>query len=302
VPEPPSIAWADSAFGAAAIPLVALREATSPGALPHRQLRESSGLVRSLQSAGVLWSFNDSGGQPWLFAFDTTGAPRGIVRVTGASNRDWEAAAAGPCPDGICLYIGDVGDNLARHAAVTVWRIPEPMPPGAGEVTASEPARALHLRYHGGPRDVEAMWVDADTVLWLATKRPLRGAGGEQRPSLLYRIAPAAWRRADTVVAELIDSLPNVPRGTSGTRISDAALSDPLGTGAAPARLAVRSYHTLWIFTVGARSGRPLALEARCDLRPLNEAQGEGITWLADGRVLLASERRGAPLHTGRCP
>jgi hypothetical protein len=296
------LAWVDTAYASAAIVTAALRDAASPGALQDRALREASGVVRSLQHPGVLWSFNDSGGQPSLFALDTTGVARGVVQVSGARNRDWEAAAAGPCPDGVCLYIGDLGDNLSRHPSVTVWRIPEPAPPGAGAVASSEPATALHLRYDGGPRDVEAMWVDADTVLWLATKRPLRGAAGERRPSLLYRVRPDAWGGRDTVLAELVDSLPNVPRRSDATLITDAALSHPLGADSTEARLAVRSLHVLWVFAVGARSGRPLTLEARCDLRPLGEVQGEGVTWLPDGRVLLTSEQRGAPLHTGRCP
>jgi hypothetical protein len=300
--SPSVAAWADTAYGSAAVSTTRLSDYSAPGALGHRELRESSGAVMSLQHGGVFWSFNDSGGQPWLFAQDTTGAVLGVVQVTGASNRDWEAAAAGPCDEGVCLYIGDVGDNLARHPAVTVWRIPEPVPPGAGAVASSAPAVPLHVRYHGGPRDVEALWVDADTVLWLITKRPLRGADRQRRPSLLYRLRPEAWRVADTAVAELIDSLPNVPRGDEGTLISDAALSHPLGAASGGARLAVRTYHTLFVFRTEDRSGRPRQLEASCDLRPLGEVQGEGVTWLPDGRLLFTSEKRHAPLHAGRCP
>jgi len=298
----PPVVWADTSYGGVTVQTTPLREVTTPGALSDRDLREASGAVWSPREDGTVWSINDSGNEPWLFALDSTGASRGVVQVAGASNRDWEALAAGPCPTGVCLYIGDVGDNLARYRAVTVWRIPEPMAPGPGTRTQSVASVALHFTYPGGPRDVEAMWVDPDTALWLATKRPLRGNDGTYRPSLLYRLPPSAWNSPDTAIAELVDSLPNVPRGDRAALITDAALSNPLGTAGSGNRLAVRTYQTLFVFRVAERSGRPLLLEARCDLAPLNESQGEGLTWLPDGRVLLLSEDRGAPIRAGRCP
>lgn len=296
------VAWADTSYGGVTVKTAPLREVTTTGALADRDLGEASGAVWSPRGDGTVWSINDSGNEPWLFALDSTGSPRGVVQVAGASNRDWEALAAGPCPTGVCLYIGDVGDNFARAHAVTVWRVPEPTPPGPGTRTQSATSIALHFTYPEGARDVEAMWVDSDTVLWLASKRPLRGRDGAYRPSLLYRLPPSVWSRQDTAVAELVDSLPNVPRGDRGALITDAALSNPLGSAGRENRLAVRTYHTLFVFRVAERSGRPLLLEARCDLEPLQESQGEGLTWLPDGRVLLLSEDRGAPIRAGRCP
>ena len=69
---------------------------------------------------GIIFGLNDSGHEPLLFAFDSTGRSRGVWRVNGARNLDWEAAASGPCEAGSdrrCLYIGDVGDNEARKPA-----------------------------------------------------------------------------------------------------------------------------------------------------------------------------------------
>jgi len=253
----------------------------------------------------VFWTLNDSGNDERLFAFDSAGRDLGAVRVQGARNRDWEAMATGPCDAGRCLYVGDVGDNLARRDAVVLWRIPEPAPPGAGRQTDSEPATALVIRYPDGPRDVEALWVDADTVIWLATKRPMRDPQRQRRPALVYRVSASAWRRAeavaDTFMAELVDSLPIVPRNER-TMVTDAALSNPFGDATRDSLLAVRSYGELLVLRVGLRSGRPLGVVAHCDLVALREAQGEGVTWLPDGRVLLTSEKRHAPLRALRCP
>lgn len=287
----------------------ALERATAPrdvstiGAFTARPITESSAAVRSFSHAGVYWTLNDSGNDERIFAFDSAGRDLGAVRVSGARNRDWEAMATGPCEAGRCLYIGDVGDNLARHDAVVIWRIAEPAPPGAGARGDSEPAVAVAVQYPEGPRDVEAMWVDADTVVWLATKRPLRDAQQRRRPSLVYRVPASAWRAAttDTILAELVDSLPIVPRGEP-TLVTDAALANPFGDPALDSLLAVRAYGELLILQVGLRSGRPRALLGRCDLEALREKQGEGVTWLPDGRLLLTSEKRGAPLRALRCP
>jgi hypothetical protein len=227
--------------------------------------------------------------------------------VTGARNRDWEAVAAGPCPDGWCLYIGDVGDNGAGRDRVTVWRVAEP---GAG---AARTARAtpIHFRYPDGPRDVEGIWVGPDTSLWLVTKRPLRRPDGSLRPALVYRLPAAAVIGAPAgavaagepggVLARLADSLPWVPLPRDDRSwISDAALSGPDSAGRR--RLAIRAYDDVLVFEADSATGAPGALVARCSLRALAQRQGEGVAWLPDGRLLFSSEGRGAPLHAGRCP
>lgn len=284
-------------------PFAALRDVERSGAFAHRDVVESSAAVRSPSFPGVFWTLNDSGNDARLFAFDAGGLDLGAVRLTGVTNRDWEAMAAGPCPEGRCLYVADIGDNLARHPSVVVWRVAEPEPPGADRASAATPSARLELRYPDGPRDAEAIWVDADTTLWIASKRPERGADGRARPTLVFRAAASAWRDpAAVAVLALVDSLPNVPGSARRTLVTDAALADPFGTDTAPPLLAVRTYEQLLLFRVERRVGRPLALAARCLLTPLDEAQGEGVSWRADGRLLLTSEGRFAPLHTARCP
>ncbi len=302
--DSPAIDASAATAGAAGQAPVPPRDVLRTGAFTHRDVRESSAAVRSATREGLFWTLNDSGNDARLFAFTLTGRDLGAVRLRGVANRDWEAMATGPCAEGACLYVGEIGDNAARHATVTIWRVPEPVPPGAGRTVELAPAARLVLRYPEGPRDAEAMWVDADTAIWIATKRRLRGPGGRDRPSLVYRAPASAWRVTSNDGAQLtlVDSLPIVPGGRRRTLVTDASLSDPFGTGALPAQLAVRTYELVYIFDVERRSGRPGTLRAQCDVRPLREPQGEGITWLPDGRLLLTTERRFAPLHTLRCP
>lgn len=282
------------------------RDVAVLGAFAARPITEASAAVRSFSHADVYWTLNDSGNDERLFAFDSSGRDLGAVRVSGARNRDWEAMATGPCEAGRCLYIGDVGDNLARRGAVVIWRIAEPAPPGAGMRADSEPAVAIAIQYPDGPRDVEAMWVDADTVVWLATKRTMRDEQQRWRPSLVYRVPATAWHTAnpsptDTMLAELVDSLPIVPR-SERTLVTDAGLSNPFGDPSLDSLLAVRAYGEVLVLQVGRTSGRPRSLVGRCDLEGLREKQGEGVTWLPDGRLLLTSEKRAAPLRAVRCP
>lgn len=283
------------------IPLVLPSDVVTTGAFVDRDIKESSAVVRSVQTPGVFWTLNDSGNDERLFAFDSTGADLGAVDVTDAKNRDWEALASGPCDTGRCLYVGDVGDNLSRHSTIRVWRLTEPAPPGRKQTVKIRQVERLRAVYPDGATDVEAMWVDADTVLWLATKRPATGDNGQLRPARVYRVPASAWRRDTIAVAELVDSLPLVPTRDERTQITDAALSNPFTDVPADSVLVFRTYGFALVFRVHGTSGRPHELVAQCDLRALGDS-GEGVTWLSDGRLFLSREGRGAPLTALRCP
>ncbi len=278
-------------------PVPPLSDVTSPGRIDDKALREASGLVRATREPHVFWSQGDSGNDPVVFAFDSAGNALRTLTVRGAANRDWEALAIGPCQATSCLYIGDVGDNLARRDQVIIWRIPEPR----SADTTTEEASRLVFRYPDGARDVEAMWVTPDTSVYLLTKRPQRD-GRRWRATLLYRLSAAAWQSSDTTLAQLVDSLPIVPeRGVEAGWITDAALSDPDSAGSR--RLAVRTYGTVYVFDVDPVTYRPASLAGKCSLETLAEKRsGEGVTWLADGRLLFNHEGGRERLFAGRCP
>ena len=76
---------------------VAARDISTVRLLATRELVEGSAAAMSRRQPGVLFTLNDSGNQPLLFAIDTTGADRGTWRVVNATNVDWESAAIGAC-------------------------------------------------------------------------------------------------------------------------------------------------------------------------------------------------------------
>jgi len=74
--------------------------------------REASGLARSLDRPGVLWTHNDRGNGPDLFAVDENGQLVQSVRVPVPAVY-WEDIELASREPGSCLYVGDTGDNDA---------------------------------------------------------------------------------------------------------------------------------------------------------------------------------------------
>lgn len=268
------------------------------------ELIENSAAAMSARQPGVLFTINDSGNDPLLFAIDTLGADRGVWRVTGATNVDWESAAMGPCgeqdsnargPRG-CVYIGDTGDNTSRHPTRTIYRVVEPTASGTRSVVRAE---ALTYRYVDGPHDVEAMYVSANGDMILITKRPLLDAAGRRRQALMYRLPRSAWSNATVAVAQLVDSLPIVPGSSPFRLITDASLA-PDGR-----HLAVRTYLQVYVFATDLVSGAVNhgVAPAVCNVTSLGEPQGEGITWGdSRGRLVFTSEGVNQLLRMGSCP
>lgn len=264
------------------------------------ELVENSAAVMSAQFPGVMYTVNDSGNEPLLFALDTTGVDRGVWRITNATDIDWEAASIGPCksdPRPRCIYIGDVGDNRASHPSRVIYRVVEPSPRDSS-FTGSLAPDSVAYTYPDRAHDVEAMYVAPSGDIYLITKRALRTRFGALRPALLFRIPAAAWNESKNVVAELTDSLPIVPGSVPLRTITDASLSLD------GRHLAVRTYGELYIFATDSATARVnhLISPSVCDVVMLGEPQGEGVAWLnSAGRFVFSSEGRTAPLHLASC-
>src|SRR5436189_4043579 len=166
------------------------------------RLVESSGVAVSRAYPGVLWTHNDSGDGPYLYATDLRGTDRGALLVPGAQAIDWEDMSLGPCPVAFrlqpraCVYLADSGDNMEFRPFVTIYAVPEPAPPErASDTSGTTRAPAvLRLRYPDGSHDVEAVYVSPrDTAVYLVSKGATRGSAIR-----LYRVDRSAWRTPDT--------------------------------------------------------------------------------------------------------
>jgi hypothetical protein len=137
--------------------------------LDDRAVNESSGLAVSGRDPGLLWTHNDSGGGPQLFALDMLGHVQGSIRLKSAFNVDWEDMAAFTEKGVPWLLLADIGDNWGIRPVVDLYLIEEPQLPFGRAVDLQ---RHIRLRYPDGPRDVEAVAVDtAASVIYLLSKR-----------------------------------------------------------------------------------------------------------------------------------
>lgn len=81
-------------------------------------LNESSGL----ENAGTneFWSHNDKGGSAELYRFDTLGILNQTLRITNASNIDWEDMTIDAEGN---IYVGDFGNNDNERSDLKIYKI-----------------------------------------------------------------------------------------------------------------------------------------------------------------------------------
>jgi hypothetical protein len=224
--------------------------------LQDPRIVESSGLALSLRHGAVVWTHNDSGDAPALYAVGSDGRTLATLTLAGREARDWEAMAAGRDDAGRpALFVGDIGDNNGVWPEVAVYRVAEPAELRDAAVVG---AVRYRLRYADGPHDAEALLVDPrGNRLYVATKDVADGG--------LYR-APARLRTDQVNVLRRVARVP--PVVTDGAWLPD-------GRG-----FVLRDYQGAYLY---AASGRRVgAFEL-----PLQQ-QGESLTVSADGRWVLA--------------
>jgi hypothetical protein len=274
------------------------------GSVPE-ELRESSGVVVSRTQPGVLWSHNDSGDGPNLYAIDISGKLLAQFRVANAMARDWEDISSGPCPAGgetkeppqpsACLYVADIGDNNQVRREVTIYIVAEPKVPGSD---ASPPvtARSFNFRYAEGPTDAEAIAVRPNGEITIVSK-------GRNGKIDFFIISADTVRRVlasgETITARYNGNTGILPDDRTG-RLATAAAASPDGM-----TLAVRTYYDVYFFGLvnERRENRWRNLNRPCSLGDA-EPQGEAIDYLDADTLLLTSERaRGRPggIHRVQC-
>ena len=254
------------------------------------RLTESSGVAVSRTLDGILWTHNDSGDEPLLYATDLSGAVRGVFRITGAQAVDWEDIALGPCPDEprSCLYIADTGDNFESRPSVDLYIVPEPTSvPLPADSLLTLTARRLRVRYADGPHDVEALAVSSTGEVMLISKGRTGSVG-------LYRLRTIP---PDTAILRLEPSeqLAIVPQRSFGRLVTGAAISPNGG------ELVVRTYVDLVFYRL---EDGGLSDQAVCWLG-VRDLQGEGVDFLDDSTLVLTSESvagRPGTVARVRCP
>lgn len=255
------------------------------GHIESPDIKESSGLSAS-ECQDVLWTHNDAGNEPLIFAMDYQGRHLGVWRLTGAQNVDWESISTYKDASGRCsLIVGDIGDNDERRTTVTIYKISEP------EVTANSRnadirrplstavISRLEVGYPNGPQNAEIILTrPSDGAIYILTKE-------KKGRAEIYRVEPN-WRATGKTMAKHVGevSMPNTPPGllTGGSLSPDGRrlmLCDVKQGYEMTLPAGVEDFDAIW--------RQPISV---VDLG--TRKQGEGVSYGRDGRSVFASSEK----------
>lgn len=223
--------------------------------LSDRRITESSGLARSPLHKGVLYTHNDKGSGPELFAVDSSGL-RAVITLRGAAAVDWEDVAS--TPDGR-LWVADIGDAEGLRPEISVYTVDEP----ADLRTSTVAATRYRFRYPDGARNAEALLVHPETFrVYIVSKEPNGGT--------VYA-APRKLRRNQPQTLRPVREAPPTVTGADFAPDGQAAV--------------LRNYGKAFFYP--ALDAEPVTT------RLPQQMQGESVTFDKDGsHVLVGSEGR----------
>ena len=276
------MSFAPSIYSYAGDPVVA-------GSLEAPPNSEASGLTASRRSPGLLWLHDDSGGRPEIHAVNLKGVLQGKIRLDGASSGDWEDIAAAEIDGKAYLILADTGDNDAKRSKVYLHILPEP---AVGELSPSgsvtvRPSASLRITYPDGPRDCEAVAVDArEGAIYLLSKR-------DETPRL-YRVDIPRPLKSGDVTPSFVGEVGNLPQ--KGMKRSDGrVLSWPTAMDFSPDGrfAAVLTYTSPVLFErQGSEPWQDTLARTPTVLPPHDLPQAESLGFSSDGRSLyVASEK-----------
>lgn len=229
------------------------------------ELNESSAL--HVTAAGICWSLNDSGGDPVLYAFDTTGTLVDTIIVSGTSNRDWESLAVDKV--GGRVFVGDFGNNSQGRQDLTVYwaywdenRLTSPVQ----KMTFSYPDQTVFPAKDNFDCEGFFYWQDS---LYLFSKNRTTGAGGYAK---LYRLP------VDTGFhqAVLVDSI------LLGAPVTGADIRDD------GSQIALISYGLLYL--IDLQPGQPFTAGA-VRLLSIPFSQTEAVAYVSNDLLYFTNEQ-----------
>ncbi|GDX80267.1 hypothetical protein LBMAG42_20780 [Deltaproteobacteria bacterium] len=252
---------ADTALDTGAAPITGPCAAYAPaigfGPVQDPGLNELSGLAVSRQNPGILWTHEDSGGSPDLYALDSAGDTVATIHLEGVTNNDWEDLAIGPCGAGWCLVVGEIGTADWEHSVLVVE---EPLLDGTAEYTLIPEVRPF--TYPGDPEDAEGLALFPDGTPLIVTKRADATAGLFQLPA----------------GASELEWLADIATGAAGEDLTARATAADLSTDSTT--LLVRTYLHLYEVDVtnprapGTPVVTPFALELQGEAVAYDPIQG----------------------------
>jgi hypothetical protein len=243
-----------------------------PVVLKTNKIDEASGLVRSVNNKGWLWTHNDSGDIARLFLIDPKdGALKMQVRLDGIKNVDFEDITQRTVDNLTYLVIGDIGDNFGRRDNLALHQIREPTFEGIAEIVIpSRDIETMRLQYTEGARDAETLMTAPNNELVIVTKR--------ETENYIYQFTFTP-KTTQTLNAKARIPLTSITAGDM----------NPSG------EIVLRTYDQIyyWPAMVGNASGASETLSNSNYFRipTQSEPQGEAICWTLDGGLYTLTEK-----------
>ncbi len=261
------------------------------GTIKSADITESSGVAASRCQNGVLWTHNDSGDGPFIYAINFAGDNLGTWKIPNAQNIDWEDIAAYKDKSGKCfIYIGEIGDNKAIRPVHAIYRVTEPtVTPAAARSNrqaplASENANVIRFKYPDHNSNAETLMIDPKTSNIYVVTKCVSGPAG------VYRLK-SVFSNDYVVTAEKVGelSVPAIPNGfLTGGDIS------PDGR-----HMIICDYTQAYEFTLpdGDQNFEDIWKEIPETIDIGLRKQGEGVCYSADGTAIFAtSEGEKSPI------
>lgn len=268
------------------------------GLITSGELEEVSGLAASRAHEDVLWVIEDSGNPAHLHALSRRGEVLARYQVEGAPNVDWEDMASFDLHGKHYLLVADTGDNGGRRKDFMLHVFEEPKALANGTL---RPAWSIRGRWPDGPRDCEAVAVDAAAgqILLVSKKRsppdlfalPL-AKPTSTNPRRGWREARRIGRLAGVPEASMDLKRNDPKRARLFPQVTAADLSPDGRT------LAVLTYGSVLFYRLspGEEWGRAVARTPESHDVPLIP-QPEALAWTALGGGLYATgEFKPAPI------
>jgi hypothetical protein len=242
------------------------------GGVENQEIDEASGLAFSRTMPGIIYTHNDSGGEPMIYMMDTLGKDKGAIKIEGVKNRDWEDVAVGPGDkkDISYVYIGEIGDNDGKYSDVKIFRFPEPKHWRASFTVQPE---VLTLTYPDGPRDAETLLVDpVSTDIFILSKR--------DSTNILYKVPQSAFEQGEFEMERVMD-LP-ITMSVAGDISADGS------------QILIKTYFAVFYWKRERGESIPEALKKDPLILPYKpEPQGEAIGFHPSGKsYFTVSETR----------
>jgi hypothetical protein len=170
------------------------------------------------------------------------------------------------------IYVGDIGDNRAKHNEIRLYRFPEPRF-WQKEITIKP--ETIKLKYPDGARDAETLMVDPlSGDLFILSKR--------DSSNTLYTVAAdKLWENTGVKTMEKVMKLP-ITMSTAGDISKDGL------------QIIIKNYWVIYYWDRREGESIPEALAREPILLPYTpEPQGEAITFFPNGKgYYTLSEKR----------